>query len=97
MHIHTRYNNHTNTNASNNARVYIINAHTHQWRMYAYILYTLLRMLQHIDKLGEPRKQLSGMTKTKKKKRDELKNLISEVVKFSVQICSKIRQISFSL
>ena len=31
------------------------------------------------------------------KQTDELRNLISEVVKFSVKICSKIRQFSFSL
>jgi hypothetical protein len=43
---------------------------------------------QRIKKLGEPRKQLSGMTKKKEKeKTGELGNLISEVVKFSVKIC----------
>ena len=52
-----------------------------------------------IKKLGEPRKKLSGMTNKKKtnSQTDELGNLISEVVKFSVKICSKIRQFSFSL
>ena len=35
--------------------------------------------------------------KKENKKTGELRNLISEVVKFSVKICSKIRQFSFSL
>ena len=35
--------------------------------------------------------------KKEKEKTDELRKLISEVVKFSVKICSKIRQFSFSL
>jgi hypothetical protein len=41
---------------------------------------------------------LSGMTKNKHKKTGEVRNLISEVVKFSVKMCSEIRQFSsFSL
>ena len=57
-----------------------------------------LEWKNRIKKLGEPRKKLSGMTKKKRKeKTGELGNLISEVVKFSVKICSKIRQFSFSL
>ena len=35
--------------------------------------------------------------KKEKEKTDELRNLISEIVKFSVKICSGIRQFSFSL
>jgi hypothetical protein len=35
--------------------------------------------------------------KKEKEKTDELGSLISEVVKFSVKTCSKIRQFSFSL
>ena len=39
--------------------------------------------------------QLSGMTQKKEKEKTaELRNLISEVVKFSVKICSKIRHFS---
>jgi hypothetical protein len=46
-----------------------------------------------LKKLGEPRtsQAVEWDDQKEKEKTDELRNLISEVVKFSVKICSKIR------
>ena len=50
------------------------------------------------QKVGRTAQETERDDQTKEnKKTDELRNLISEVVKFSVKICSKIRQFSFSL
>ena len=56
-------------------------------------------MEEQNQKVGRTAQEIErGMTKKKEKENTgELRNLISEVVKFSVKICSKIRQFSFSL
>ena len=55
-------------------------------------------MEEQNQKVGRTAQETERDDQTKEnKKTDELRNLLSEVVKFSVKICSKIRQFSFSL
>ena len=48
-------------------------------------------------KVGRTSQAIEWDDQKEKEKTGELRNLNSEVVKFSVKICSKIRQFSFSL
>ena len=55
-------------------------------------------MEEQNQKAGRTAQEIERDDQQKENKQtDELRNLISEVVKFSVKICSKIRQFSFSL
>ena len=55
-------------------------------------------MEEQNQKAGRTAQEIEWDDQQKENKQtDELRNLISEVVKFSVKICSKIRQFSFSL
>ena len=55
-------------------------------------------MEEQNQKVGRTAQEIEWDDQQKENKQtDELRNLISEVVKFSVKICSKIRQFSFSL
>merc|ERR1711966_508385 len=56
-----------------------------------------LEWKNRIKKVGRTAQEIErDDQKKEKEKTDELRKLISEVVKFSVEICSKIRQFSFA-